>query len=92
MVTDSPAGILPFQVTRFLESSGFKSLLNQPDPNDQEYHWVGISRAEWQPDPHADHTAVADGLVSVTPLHSDLTFHRALPAVEAWGLPEGKVP
>lgn len=40
----------------------------------------------WRPEPGADHAAVAEGYVSVTPLHADLTFHRALPVVEGWAL------
>ncbi len=48
------------------------------------FEWVGLPPTEWLPDPLADHQAIADGLVSITPLHSDLTFHRAIPGLEAW--------
>ncbi|UCF69455.1 MAG: 5'/3'-nucleotidase SurE [Acidobacteriota bacterium] len=79
-------------VTRQGRRSFRKGPISRRDPKGREYYWIGLAPSEWHADAHADHTAVGEGLVSVTPLHSDLTFHRAIPEVEAWQLPEREAP
>lgn len=37
------------------------------------YYWLGLGRAAERPDPDSDLAAIADGLISVTPLHLDMT-------------------
>ncbi|RMG44784.1 MAG: 5'/3'-nucleotidase SurE [Acidobacteria bacterium] len=83
-----PPGARGFRVTRQGRRRYRKGLIARRDPKGREYYWIGLAPSEWEPDPKADHTAVADGYVSVTPLHSDLTHHRAIPVVEGWGLPQ----
>lgn len=80
------------RVTRQGVRGNRQGVVTRTDPKGREYHWIGIAADEWRPDRHADHTAVANGYVSVTPLHSDLTFHRALPEIESWGLGEAGLP
>ncbi|WP_428264024.1 5'/3'-nucleotidase SurE [Haliangium sp.] len=43
------------------------------DPRGAPYYWIGGGTAELGDDPHTDCEAVARGVVSVTPLHLDLT-------------------
>jgi 5'-nucleotidase len=56
------------------------------DPRGKPYFWIGeeyldtTTRAE----DGTDYQAVEQGLVSVTPIRSDLTDHRALTAIETW--------
>lgn len=48
------------------------------DPRGFEYHWFGLGPAQQTPARDTDLEAVADGYVSVTPLHLDLTHHGSL--------------
>ena len=52
------------------------------DPRGRPYHWLGMSDDHWIPDGRSDVQAIRDGLVSVTPLHSDMTAHFAVDLVE----------
>ncbi len=84
-----PPGATGFRVTRQGRRAAREGLEATPAPGGENVYWVGLAPSDWLQEPGADHSAVADGLVSVTPLHADLTFHRALPILEAWGLPGG---
>lgn len=83
-VPRAPGG---YRVTRQGRRVFREGLLARQDPKGREYYWIGLAPSEWQPDPLADHAAVAAGLVSVTPLHADMTFHPAIPEIRDWGLP-----
>ncbi len=65
-----------------------EGLITGRDPVGREYYWVGLAPEEWHPEPDADHAAVEAGYVSVSPLHADLTYRRALPLLREWDLPE----
>jgi 5'-nucleotidase len=52
------------------------------DPRGRPYFWIEEAMDEWEPHDRSDRQAVSDGYVSVTPLHPDLTDHRALARVE----------
>jgi 5'-nucleotidase len=55
------------------------------DPRHRAYYWIEEGLNEWEPHDRSDYQAVRDGYVSVTPLHPDMTAHKALEFVE--GLP-----
>ena len=44
------------------------------------YYWIGFERSRMEPEPGSDLAALADGLISVTPLTLDLTDERILKA------------
>jgi 5'-nucleotidase len=73
-----PKGIKP---TRMGRRRYGENVVEKVDPRGRPYFWIGGSLI----DTHAagtDLTAVADGYVSVTPLHLDLTDYRALAEME----------
>ncbi len=61
-------------------------VIERVDPKGRKYYWIGGASAEWENDPDSDFAAVADGFVSVTPLHLDLTNHKVLDEVRRWNL------
>jgi 5'-nucleotidase len=63
-----------------------EQVVENTDPRGRKYYWVGGSEIEWEGNPRSDHTAVVEGYISVTPVHLDLTNHRALEALRGWGL------
>jgi 5'-nucleotidase len=54
-----------------------QSVVEKLDPRGRKYYWIaGVPR--WQSDTGTDHAAVTAGLVSITPLHLDLTYYPGL--------------
>ncbi len=62
------------------------SITRANDPSGREYFWIGGGVVHWRGDDTSDFKAVADGFVSVTPLHLDLTNYELLEDVRAWDL------
>jgi len=84
-VPPRPAGV---RITRQGRRSLREGLLVRRGEGADGFQWVGLPPTEWLPEPLADHQAIAEGLVSITPLHSDLTFHRSIPDFERWNFGE----
>jgi 5'-nucleotidase len=74
------------RVTRLARRVYTDSLTRATDPNGREYFWIGGGGVEWVGDEGTDFSAVADGYVSVTPLHLDLTNYKLLADVQRWNL------
>jgi len=53
------------------------------DPRGFPYYWFGYGREVETPAHRTDLEAVRDGLVSVTPLHLDMTHHQTMAALRA---------
>ncbi len=52
-------------------------------PQGRPYHWIGDFTSDAPRDPGSDLAAIADGYVSVTPLHLDMTHRASLDNLEA---------
>jgi 5'-nucleotidase len=63
-----------------------ESLTRMKDPWGREIYWIGGGTITWTGDEKSDHSAVAEGYVSVTPLHMDLTNYSLLETVRGWSL------
>jgi 5'-nucleotidase len=53
-------------------------IVERVDPRGYPYFWFGLAPTEHTPGHITDVEAVADGFISVTPLHLDLTHESAL--------------
>jgi 5'-nucleotidase len=53
-------------------------IVEQTDPRGRVHYWIGGGDAAWEELAGTDMGAIHDGYVSITPLHLDLTNHRAL--------------
>ncbi len=62
------------------------SIQKTRDPWGRDIYWVGGGRINWSGGEHSDFQAVADGYISVTPLHLDLTHYSQLDSVRKWKL------
>jgi len=65
------------RVTRMGRRRYGESVVEKIDPRGRPYYWIGGAHVD-TPDEGTDLVAVAEGWVSVTPLHLDLTDYRAL--------------
>ena len=74
------------QVTKLGSRYFSDSLTRMKDPWGREIFWIGGGTITWTGTENADHISVANGYVSVTPLHMDLTNYSLLETVKGWSL------
>ena len=76
-----PRGI---RMTRLGHRVYKEKIVEQADPRGRSHYWIGGGEARWDDLEGTDMGAVHDGYVSLTPLHLDLTNHRALVQMGDW--------
>jgi 5'-nucleotidase len=54
------------------------NVMRRTDPWGRPYYWLDEGRLEWAARRETDYDAVKAGLISVSPLHADLTAHDAM--------------
>ena len=54
------------------------------DSRRQAYYWIEEGRGGWERDEMSDIHAVREGLISVTPLHTDTTHHATVERFRSW--------
>jgi 5'-nucleotidase len=59
-------------------------IVEQTDPRGRTHYWIGAGPPEWEALDGTDMGAVHEGYVAITPLHLDLTNHRALAHMTDW--------
>jgi 5'-nucleotidase len=75
-----PAGdIRGVRWTRLGYRRYLQTVVEKTDPRGRKYYWIA-GTPEWRAEDGTDHSAIAAGYASVTPLHLDLTDYRALEA------------
>ena len=60
------------------------SLTPMKDPWGRPIYWIGGGTASWSGGEDSDFRAIAEGFISVTPLHLDLTHRDVLASAESW--------
>lgn len=65
-------------------ASSVSNILEGVDPRGKQYYWIGVQKVSAHEDPFNDFTAIAEGLVSITPLRTDLTAYSALEQLKEW--------
>ncbi len=66
------------QVTTLSHRRYHNPVIESIDPRGQQYFWIAGERMSWSRKSPSDHEAVSQKLVSITPLHLDLTNYTAL--------------
>jgi 5'-nucleotidase len=73
-----PAGdILGLRWTKLGYRRYLQTVVEKTDPRGRKYYWIA-GTPEWRDEDGTDHSAIAAGYASVTPLHLDLTDYRSL--------------
>jgi len=85
-------GIGGVALTRLGKQVYEDSVVKKTDPRGREYYWIGGQSSTTPSGPGTDFEAVASGLVSVTPVHLDLTDHGSLAALRDWPLADALGP
>jgi 5'-nucleotidase len=78
---EPPQGI---QVTRLGHRVYDGKIVEQTDPRGRTHYWIGGGPPLWSELDGTDMGAIHDGFVAVTPVHLDLTHHRALAQMADW--------
>jgi 5'-nucleotidase len=76
----APRGV---RLTRLGHRVYTDKVVEQVDPRGRTHYWIGAGAPRWDALEGSDMGAIHDGHVSVTPLHLDLTNHRALAQMAA---------
>lgn len=64
----------------------FESYDQRVDPRDHVYYWLCNTAVSLDIDPSADSSVVADGYISITPIHYNLTDYGSLEQLKRWSL------
>jgi 5'-nucleotidase len=59
-------------------------IIQKVDPHGKTYYWIAGTRISWSRSKDADHEAIEEGAVSVTPLHLDSTNYAVLDRLRSW--------
>ena len=80
-----PAGVPKgVRLTRLGHRVYSGKIVEQADPRGRPHYWIGAGPPAWEALDGTDMGAVHEGHASVTPLHLDLTHHRALAQMTEW--------
>ncbi len=74
------------EITRLGKRHYHDQLIERLDPYGQPYYWLGGPATAAEAEPGTDLAALAEGRISVTPLHLDLTSPSLLDELRAWRL------
>ena len=74
----APRGV---KLTRIGARRYTEGVIEQTDPRGRQIYWIGGGLPIWEALPETDFHEVAEGYVSVTPLHLDMTDFRFLSAL-----------
>lgn len=84
-VPDRPkASIRGVKVTSLSRRRFEDPIVEKMDPHGRKYYWIAGTRVSWDRRKDSDHEAVRLGMVSVTPLHLDITHYAALEQLRSW--------
>lgn len=66
--------------------SSTPEILEGVDPRGRGYYWIGVQKVSWKEDRGSDYAAIGEGLVSITPLRTDMTDYRTLETLRSHDL------
>jgi 5'-nucleotidase len=73
-----PVHFTGVRMTRLGQRIYSEGVIERLDPRGRKYYWIGGEPPTWHPGEGTDFAAVQENLVSITPLHLDLTHHESI--------------
>lgn len=77
-------GIAGVRITSLSRRRFDEPIVEKVDPHGRHYYWIAGTRVSWERREGSDHEALRRGMVSITPLHLDLTHHAVLDQLRQW--------
>ena len=59
-------------------------VIKKLDPRGKNYYWIGGDLEKWEGGSDSDFQTIEDGLISITPLHLDMTNHSSIDKLKDW--------
>jgi 5'-nucleotidase len=81
-----PEEIKGVKITKLGKRIYRDAVIKKKDPRGKDYYWIGGKTPIWCVGEETDFSAIEDNMVSVTPLHLDLTDYKSLDALRSWAL------
>lgn len=69
-------------VTRMGKRRYSDAIVEKIDPRGKKYYWIGGAELDFEEVDGTDYFAVSQGMISVTPIHMDLTNYRSFDALQ----------
>ncbi|WNM60826.1 5'/3'-nucleotidase SurE [Candidatus Nitrospira neomarina] len=76
--------IAGIQITCLSQRRYLNPVVEKTDPRGNRYFWIAGQRESWARGKHSDHDAVSNQMVSISPLHLDLTDYSAMQELKGW--------
>jgi 5'-nucleotidase len=73
-----PGPVRGVRVTRQGKKNIRPTIIEGTDPRQRKYYWIGEESLVWNEDEGTDYEALGQGLISITPLRTDMTDYRTL--------------
>jgi 5'-nucleotidase len=73
-----PGPIRGVRITRQGTKNIKPNIIEGTDPRQRKYYWIGEESLAWNEEAGTDYAALGHGLVSITPLRTDMTDYSAL--------------
>ena len=84
-IPNRPFGsITGVRVTSLSRRRFHNPIIEKVDPHGRTYYWIAGTRVSWSRSKDADHEALEQGAVSLTPIHLDTTNHGVLDRFRKW--------
>ncbi|MEC4670604.1 MAG: 5'/3'-nucleotidase SurE [Nitrospirota bacterium] len=84
-VPDLPlGGIKGVKFTSLTRRRYKNPVIERTDPRGGKYYWIAGEQVSWRRYRDSDLEAVTEGMVSITPLHFDMTHYQALKSLKSW--------
>lgn len=84
-VPDRPlASITGIRITSLSRRRFEDPIVEKVDPHGRKYYWIAGTRVAWERSKDSDHEAVRQGMVSITPIHLDITHYGAMGQLRSW--------
>src|SRR5262245_42154160 len=82
-VPEDGRSVRGFALTRMGRRRYGDAIVEKVDPRGKKYYWIGGEELEFEDTEGTDFHAVSQGLISVTPIHLDLTNYKSFDALRA---------
>ncbi len=79
-----PQSVTGVRVTCLSRRRFENPIIEKVDPHGRRYYWIAGTRVSWSRSKDADHEAIEEGAVSLTPIHLDSTHYGALDRFREW--------
>lgn len=82
----APEDIKGVKVTKLGKRVYRDAVVKKEDPRGKAYYWIGGQPPIWCAGEETDFDATEQGMISVTPLHLDLTDYKSIADIKSWNL------